>query len=62
MDEIREIFAFILNTIRKPDFVMLGGLFVIFVIGFACGVLAYEIHCIKHQIMMHRYHGKRRGL
>lgn len=60
MDEIREMFAFILNTIRKPDFVMLGGLCVIFVIGFTCGVLAYEIHAIKHQIKMHQYHSRRR--
>lgn len=60
MDELREMFAFIVNMIRQPDFIMLGGLFVIFVIGFTCGVLAYEIHAIKHQIKMHQYHSRRR--
>ena len=60
MAELREMFAFIVNTIRQPDFIILGGMFVIFVIGFTCGVLAYEIHCIKHQIKMHQYHSRRR--
>ena len=59
MNEIREMVSFIVNAIRQPDFIILGGMFVIFVIGFTCGVLAYEIHAIKHQIRMHQYHSRR---
>ena len=60
MTEISEFIRQAVKALMHPDIVMLGGLFVIFVIGFTCGVLAYEIHAIKHQIRMHQYHSRRR--
>lgn len=49
-------------ALRHPDAFVLGAMAMMWILGFTCGVLAQEIHSIKHQIMMHRYHGKRRGL
>lgn len=60
MAEITEFFREVIAVLKHPDIVVLGGMFCIFIIGFTCGVLAYEVHAIKHQIKMHRYHGKRR--
>lgn len=60
MSELTEFFDVIAGRLRQPDVVMLGGMLAIFVIGFTCGALAYEIHAIKHQIMMHKYHKRRR--
>ena len=60
MNELREIFAVILDAIRQPDFFVLGALFIMGVMGFVIGWAVCEAVAIRHQIMMNRYHKHRR--
>lgn len=62
MTEITELIRQIGDALKHADIIVLGAMGAMFIIGFSCGVLAYEIHCIKHQIKMHRYHTRRRGI
>lgn len=60
MAELKEIWEIIVYSFKQPDFVILGALFIMGVIGFVCGWAMCEIIAIKHQIMHHRYHKRRR--
>ena len=60
MDELKEIIDVIWNAIREPDVIILGAMFVVGVMGFVCGWALCEIIAIKHQILNHRYHTRRR--
>ena len=58
--DLQEIWQAIVYAFKQPDFVILGALFVVGVIGFVCGWAVCEIIAVKHQIRMHQLHGKRR--
>lgn len=60
MNELKEIFAVIIEAFKQPDLVILGALFIVGVMGFVIGWAVCETMAIKHQIKMHQYHSRRR--
>ena len=59
MSEFSGFIREIASILQHPDVIVLGTMIAVWILGFACGVLAYEIHCIKHQIRIRRYHNGR---
>lgn len=60
MEEIHEVFAIIVKAFKQPDFFILGAMFVIAIIGFACGIAVAELIRVKNEIRTRRLHKKRR--